>query len=175
MAALKIIWKFLSNFPYHSFSVGAGTLLVGVAALIALCKTDGVIDKLYEIKDAVDRLYEIKDAVSELKDNVKLLQNERTSISSLRKAPEAERIYSPLKNGSKTNLGQDLLQERRKDLKQLLPDEKSDLKPGDIYLPSEDFSKLEGKLKTQDWGDDINTEKFLSKNFQIWNPDKVKN
>ena len=159
MAALKIIWKFLSNFPYHSFSVGAGSLLIGVAAYTALSKTDDVLKGVLRIQEIVTAL-----------------QDERKVFTTSKRFPIYKEYFSPEqidKNIPSYDRHNKAL--KQEDLKTLLPDENSDLKPGDIYLPSKALPLLKEKLASQNHRSDIYAERFLRENLQIWNPDKVKN
>lgn len=159
--------KFLCDLPYHSFAVGAGSLLLGVAALIALYQTRDVLEKVLEIKTAVQELKDgnkiIQTAVQELKDRNKTIQTAVDNIESERKYFTAHRYKKDLKK------------EKMSDLKALLPDEKSNLKPGDIYLPSQALPKLKEKLASQSPQSDVYAENFLRENLQIWSSDKIKN
>ena len=151
----------LSNLPYHRFFVGLGTFLIGVGAIVALYQTKDVLSEIFKIRDAIS---DLKNGTEQIKEAVNSLKSERKASTAREYAPLFERRSSVPKHKS----NQDLSQEQEKDLRLLLPDEKSDLKPGDIYLPSEAFPKLEGKLRSQDWGNAGNAENFLRENLQIW-------
>lgn len=172
---IRKMYEYLKTRPYHSFCVGLGALLTGLGACIALWQTGGILDRIMQIQTTSNQ---INNSISELAKAVASLESERKSKRANEVASHITFAYE--RKAEKLNESGDLLQERDEvlkhpSLKQLLPDEHSNLKSRDIYLPSEAMVKLESKLKSQDWGDDLNAERFLKENLQIWNPDTVKN
>lgn len=138
---------------FNGFLTGAGTIFLSAAAWIALCKTDGVLDKLLEIRSAIDDLknsnYLLQENTKEIKAGIQALHQSLINIKS-------EEVPS------KQNQ-----QEKEEALKKLK--ERVDLRPGEVYLPSEKYEAAEELFKTND----LNMQKkFLNQNLQIWRPEK---
>lgn len=165
------MFRRLKNLPYYKFSKGLGTLLLGIAACIALYQTSGVLDKILEIRTAVKELQKVvgkvNTGVENLEDAVKKIADHlKRGITS-----DADKITQDSSISSA---------EKVEKLRQLLPDEKSSLKRGDVYLPSKAFAELKKKALTDERRAYVAHEeikkfdqrKFLMDNLKVWGMDR---
>lgn len=159
MAVLQRIWKYLCSLHYHSFAVGLGSLLLGVGGFMALLNTDTVLEKMTSIQDTVNNLREAVDN----------LRAERKEVTTLKRLPVYKEFFS-LKEEDKDKKSDFFVQGQEQALKELLPDENSNLKAGDIYLHSKALPLLKEKLASNDQRANLRAERFLKENLQIWSP-----
>jgi hypothetical protein len=139
-----------------------GGFLLGFSAVIALCKTDGLLDEILKIGKGVEQLeksnghlrnlaQQHREGIKELKDIVKVLQGQLIN-NEARKISENAQKLTP--------------ENRIKILKDISPSTSSTLKEGQIYLPK---SALEEAKELFKRNEPILQEEYLRNKLEIWN------
>jgi type II secretory pathway component PulM len=133
---------------------GLGTLLLGIAAWIALCKSDNVLDKILQVQRAID---ELKQSNSTLQETSKEIQNGINAINQKLKNDTSDEIIS-----------KQTYQEKKKTLKGYAQNIDT-LHPGQVYLPIDKLKLGEKILETNNM---LMQRQWLNENLQIWKPKK---
>lgn len=139
-----------------------GGFMLGIAAIIALCKTDGLLEEILKIGKGVEQLeksnghlrnlaQQHRTGIEELKNIVKILQ-EQLIKNEARKISEIAQKLTP--------------ENRIKILKDISPSTSSHLKEGQIYLPK---SALEEAKELFKRNEPILQEEYLRNKLEIWN------